>query len=337
MDKSRILFVGYCLLALATPTKGEFETDARMYGETSVAFAPDSSWVATGGGDAMVRIREIPDGKQRAALVGHDKLVTAVAVSPDGQSIASSSMDGTIRLWDVKTLAERAVWKIPEPDFPWGAALAYAPDGQMIAVGLTDGRLQLWDIATGKVKASWNASPKKVDVLVFAPDGRTIATTGRDRIVRLYDVRTHTLRFELAPLEKPFVNLAYARNGSLLAVGNGDSILLLDPKTGKEWSRLIDCPLLSHGLAFTRDDAFLITGAMRGVFVVSTGTVFDQDRPRMLRETRHPNLAALSISPNGERLAFCYLGFRDTGHASFEMMSLTPPERLGGVDAPARN
>ena len=335
----RFLIVGFCVLAATPRIWAEDDPGDRKYGESSVAFAPDSTWVATGGGDAKVRIRDIPDGRLRATLVGHEKLVTAVAVSPDGKTIVSGSNDGSIRLWDVETLKERHVWRVPESRSLWGVGLAYSPDGQTIAVSSEDGRLRLWDVAGGKVKASWNASLQWVDVVVFAPDGRTIATTGHDNIVRLWDVPTRALRFELAPFEKSVVRLAYSRDGSLLAVSNSDLILLLDAKTGKEWSRLADCPIGIRGLAFTKDDAYLVAGGNWKVCLISTGIVVDVGVPSVLEELpiALSHLAGIAISPNGELLALSFLSRRDTGHASFQILSLRPLSRRLELNRVERN
>ena len=339
MLRYQFLIVGICILALSPLTRGGDEPPLRMYGESSVAFAPDGKWVATGGGDSKVRIRDMPDGKLRAELVGHDHLVTAVAVSPDGQTIASGSEDGTIRFWEVKTLTQRQVWRSPKPESTWGVALAYAPDGQTIAVGSIDGWLRLWDVATGKVKASWNTSPKVIDVVEFAPDGRTIATTGSDRIVRLWDVQTRELRFEVAPspLERGFVRLAYSRDGLLLAVGSGDTILLLDAQTGKERSRLVDCLGGFMGLAFTRDNAYLAVGGTTRVYLISTGIVEAQGKIIKIPHLGLPDCVALAISPDFELLALCYLHSFDKGHASFRMVRLTRLMKTGATDAPAGN
>lgn len=36
-------------------------------------------------------------------LEGHTSLVTSVVYSPDGKTLASSSYDGTIKIWDIST------------------------------------------------------------------------------------------------------------------------------------------------------------------------------------------------------------------------------------------
>jgi WD40 repeat protein len=45
------------------------------------------------------RIWDVATGRQRAVLEGHTSRVTAVAVAPDGSWIATSSRDGTARIW----------------------------------------------------------------------------------------------------------------------------------------------------------------------------------------------------------------------------------------------
>ena len=41
------------------------------------------------------------EAKLRATLKGHDLLVSSVAFSPDGKTLASGSWDTTIKLWEV--------------------------------------------------------------------------------------------------------------------------------------------------------------------------------------------------------------------------------------------
>ena len=91
----------------------------RLGGVSSVAFSPDGSALAVGGKDVTLwdvhKILHQPHndpyvyatdrfdvtGRHKATLEGHTGFVSAVAFSPDSQTLASGSQDGTILLWDI--------------------------------------------------------------------------------------------------------------------------------------------------------------------------------------------------------------------------------------------
>jgi WD40 repeat protein len=68
--------------------------------------------------------------EQEASLVGHGERVTSLAWSPDGRVLASRSLDGTVRLWDVA--ARQELERLEEHDAA-ELKLLFSPDGSILA------------------------------------------------------------------------------------------------------------------------------------------------------------------------------------------------------------
>jgi WD40 repeat protein len=95
-------------------------------------------------------------------LIGHTAAVGGVAFSPDGRLLATSSRDGTVRLWEVATGESHG----PLLSGHTGAVtgVAFSPDGTMMATASTDTTVRLWKpdfaswVATGCALVNRNLS-----------------------------------------------------------------------------------------------------------------------------------------------------------------------------------
>jgi WD40 repeat protein len=78
-------------------------------------------------------------------LTGHTNAVTSAVFSLDGDTLATASADGTVRLWNVTDPAQ------PTPlgtlTGPTGVvnSVALSADGHTLATGRADGTVQLWN------------------------------------------------------------------------------------------------------------------------------------------------------------------------------------------------
>ena len=98
----------------------------------------DGEHFATGGSQKWVKLFHI-DGTLVATLQGHDGYILALAATPDGQHIISTSLDQTIKVWDVTS---KSLLSTCERNHVH--AVAVMPDGQRFLSGAGDGTVRVW-------------------------------------------------------------------------------------------------------------------------------------------------------------------------------------------------
>ena len=79
-------------------------------------------------------------------LQGHTEKVRSLAFSPDGQTLASSSNDSTVKLWEVST--GNCLKSLQENNDI--SRIAFSPNGQILASGSDDSTVRFWEVSTGQ-------------------------------------------------------------------------------------------------------------------------------------------------------------------------------------------
>jgi WD40 repeat protein len=112
-------------------------------------WSPDGRSVAVGTWqDGSLKILVATTGRQRGeSVTAVAGFVVSVAYTPDGQTIVTSGTDGTVKLWDARTIAQL------------GATLPHQ-DNQWIDAHLVDGR-RLVTLSTAGLVATWELDPRR--------------------------------------------------------------------------------------------------------------------------------------------------------------------------------
>ena len=157
-----------------------------------LGFAPDGKVLATGGNpDKTVKLLDVTPGKEIVVLTSfkHDAVVSWVAFTTDGKTLAATDDSGVLKLWDVAQRQERHTIQA-HPDEIGG--LAVSPDGKLVATGGDEKVIKLWDIATGKELKALPNQKGRIQALAFSPDSKILASSacdvGKEGEVRLWDV-----------------------------------------------------------------------------------------------------------------------------------------------------
>jgi WD40 repeat protein len=193
--------------------------------------------------------------KERGTLRGHTNEVLSIAITPDGKTLVSGSLDKTIKLWDLSTGTQRATLKGHSHSVH---SIALAADGKTLASASRDGAIKLWDLVTLKEQFSLKVPPFGGICVAITADCRTLAAGTGAKGVLLWDLEN---RRERAFRTEGVRSVAFTPDGRALAVGGSElpggrfigTLRLWDVPTGKEQARL---PVHGGGvrfLAFTAD------------------------------------------------------------------------------------
>ncbi len=116
----------------------------------TVAFRPDGRFLVAGGVDNRIRVWELTEaGREgtnplRYVRFAHEGAILRLTFSADGQLLASSSEDRTIKLWNTRTMTQARTL----PDQPdWVSSLAITAKSRTLLAGRLDGSLATYDLS----------------------------------------------------------------------------------------------------------------------------------------------------------------------------------------------
>jgi WD40 repeat protein len=209
--------------------------------------------------------------------------IPAVAFSPDGKTLAVSSDDNTMMLWDIAG-SPRLLTTLTMTGYT-GEGIAFSPDGRTLATGWNRASgngdtLILWDVSDpARPVRLATRTGTDAEQLAFSPDGRLLA--GSTSLIQgnnsgvvtrrsgstLWDVPDPADPRQLAPRLLPADGaLAFSPDSRTLAISDGASHVqrwdIADPSTPKRIATLVGHTAQVNALAFSPDGRALASGSM---------------------------------------------------------------------------
>jgi WD40 repeat protein len=231
-------------------------------------FSPDSRSLAIPSG-REVSVWDVSTGGLRFVLRGHISDLTSVVFSPDGARIASSSNDGSVRIWDVGSGEMLSI--IPSTQaILW---TSFAPDGRELLIGGSSGVVETWSTHSDGLVRRLTGLGENGTWVSIRPDHTQIAACGENGAIRVWDFFHEEPVFALA--HGANCEIAYSRTGTRLVTGGDDGRLQIwDSDGAKVGTFHRDVVARVDSVAASRDQ--VLAGSSDGqvqIWDLATGTI----------------------------------------------------------------
>ena len=274
---------------------------------SAISFCPLSTSLRKGYAQGLSGVSTVPIGLPTKwhALVdtfeGHTNSIWCVAYSPDGERIATASLDRTIRLWDVSTGAQLLLLE----DKDGVLSVAFSPDGKGLLSGSRGGNLCLWDTETGvRIKSQQEAHSDWIRAVAYSYQGRYAASASSDKKVKLWNVETADLQLiaTLSEHSDRVITVAFSHDEKFLLSGSSD-------KTCKIWNlpdephrvRTLEHDAKVRAVTISLDDKLVACGTGKEVVLWAGDNSSGFNSIKRLK--MQGDVWALDFSPLGSSLA----------------------------------
>jgi WD40 repeat protein/serine/threonine protein kinase len=293
---------------------------------TALAYGPDGDWIVSCTDRQYVRLWDLESRKEITALPGHPSSALCVAVSRDGNRLATGAWDRMLRLWDVPAEGENpapdALLKLPRRFTKFFApvkmvlqghadrinSVVFSRDGRQLASGSADKTVKLWNPARSEPTRSFKGHTDQVLQVAFSPDGTQIASASADETIKLWHTSFRRDTRTLASHTTGVTCAAISPDGKRIVSGSSTPApKLWDAVAGKEqvdnllgWLVLRQHSQRIAGVAFSPDGKRFATASWDKTLkvwdAVTLGVVH-------VLEGHDDQVLAVAFSPDGKQIA----------------------------------
>lgn len=228
--------------------------------QTSITFGQAGKTLVTSGGVAGLNLFQLDQLLQQIITPIWQRDTNSgstfgLALSPDGQTIATGGDDGKVRFWSLDGELQHSfqahnsrIW-----------ALTFSPDGNWLASASEDGFLKLWQ-PDGTLVGTPIHQTSGVWGIDFSPDGTTLAAVSTDDTLHLLDLMKGTVQQVLGQ-SRGLTRVAFSPDGHTIATGGIDTTVKLWNRDGTLQNTLPGHQGLITSLAYSPDGHYLYSGS----------------------------------------------------------------------------
>jgi WD40 repeat protein len=282
--------------------------ERRLKGHTwtnSVAFSPDGTSVASGGGsssdpDPTVKIWDLETGKCRATLTGHTDNVNCVAITSDGKRILSGANDHTLRVWDVSKRKQLASWQASKHFVT--SVVPLSSERAMSAGAAGDPVLKIWDMVSQQCLATLKGHSNAVRCVAVSKDEKRAVSGSFDNTIRVWNLETNQCLATLTGHSDVVYSIQITPDGRFAVSGSLD-------KAVKVWD--LETRTCIGTLEGHHDKVHAVAISPDGTLIASTGFIDHTVRIwkwksgkclQIIRQSASWTPISIAFSPDGSRL-----------------------------------
>jgi len=182
----------------------------------TMAFDPNAGLLMCGCFNGSVHLWDLGSGRKRYEIRDAGSNWWG-CFSPDGNRLATTSIDPTARIWDVATGKPLGS---PMVHQEMVRTVAFSPDGKLLVTASNDKTIRLWNADSTRAISPGLLHATRVVAAAFLPDGQSFASLGEDGSVRLWE-RTRSEPNERLEHQSPIACVAVSFDGRRAVTAGG--------------------------------------------------------------------------------------------------------------------
>jgi WD40 repeat protein len=251
-----LLLVFSTILPAATNTQQNIQSAG-----TTFALSPDGHTLAAVNESGLITLLNLTNGEEQAHLLNNStNLITAIAFSPDSQSLATTNSD-TLTLWNVQSGEQTST--IPMQSQDAVRNLTFSPNGENLAGIAGQSAIKVWNVSSGSQQWLFQTATTSVNEIAFSPESDLLASSGNDGQLKIWDINTgQNIASMTNTSATAFTNLTFNSTGILAAIDADGNISLWDPAFAYQQQILADPQASTKVFVFTPNATKLASSSL---------------------------------------------------------------------------